>query len=1629
MPHSDFVHLHLHTQYSLLDGACRLDDLIKLSQQYKFPSLAMTDHGNMFGAIEFYSKAIKAGIKPIIGSEVYIAPGSRFEKSTSRLDEASYHLILLAKDEVGYKNLIKLVSAGYLEGFYYKPRIDKELLAQHCAGLLCLSACLQGEIPYLIARDKTREAIEVAEFYRGLFKDDFYLEVQDNKLEDQARVNKALVELSKKTGIPVVATNDVHYLLKQHAASHEVLLCIQTQTTVDDPKRLRFEKDEFYLKSAEEMKLAFHEIPEAVSNTLEIDRKCNLELDFTKTYLPHYKPPEGKTREEYLKELCSEGLTGRYGKVDPESAIKVLERMDYELNAIKHAGLTSYFLIVWDFVHYAKASGIPVGPGRGSAAGSFVSYCLGITDIDPLKYNLLFERFLNPQRKNLPDIDIDFCYERRQEVIDYVAKKYGQHNVAQIITFGTMAARAAVRDVGRALNIPYGEVDRIAKMIPFDPNMTLKIALEQEPELKNLYNSQEKVKRLIDTASNLEGLSRHASTHAAGVVISEEPLTEYIPLFTAGDTQITTGYPMESLEKIGLLKMDFLGLKTLTVIDQTLKIIKRIKSIEMDLDTISLCDEKAYKLLASGDTFGVFQLESSGMRDLIKKMHPEKFEDIIAILALFRPGPLGSGMTDDFIKRKCGKGKVRYDHKLLEPILKDTYGIIVYQEQVMIIVSELAGFSLSEADTLRRAMAKKEPEVMERLSKLFIEGAKKNRIDGQTAEKIFNQIEYFAGYGFNKCVIGSTQIIDGESGKTVTVKELFYKKGIINFTLSCDDNLKIVKMKIKDVIYNGVKSVYKLKTGLGKEILATSNHPFLTFNGWKNLGDLSIGERIAVPKTIPVNGDLYLEPHKIIALGWILSEGNTCHPSGVYYYSNDKIQVDDFVKSVRNFDNTIPRVTKRRGRFEVYAGTAKDTRFQKGHLPWNNGSTSLTIPSNTREGIDKDSYESAVGLMTNKRCGLRLWIEELGLAYKKATEKFIPEEISCLNKENLALFLGRLWSGDGFIFSKNNTVPFYSTSSQRLCQQTQGLLLRFGIVSHAVKKRFKYRYKDVEQIKLGYALYLYGYESIISFLQNICPYIIGKDGQINKLKSYLKRIPANLQTKDTLPGEIKLIVKEEKEKLGLTWRDIEKKTGVCVREFYGELSPHKKGFRRSTILKLAQFFESPRLLRYINSDIVWDRVVSIEYTAMEPTYDLEIEGVHNFIADGIIVHNSHSAAYALISYRTAYLKANFPVEFMTALLTSEKDNIDKIALYKEEAERMGIRVLPPDVNESFAKFTMTKEHSIRFGLAAVKNVGQGAIDSIVKAREKWGRFESLYDFCERVDPRLVNRKVLESLIKCGAFNSFNLFRSQLIAMLDDAMETAQSLHKDRINGQMSLFGSFGSSREDIRFKSRLRQPPDLKEWPESQLLAFEKEMLGFYITGHPLAKYEKMLRTFTSSLSEGLKSLKDNQEVTVGGIINKAKHTVTKRKAEKMAILNLEDMDGFVEVLVFPETYKNFERVLRVDTIVLVKGKVSLRDDIPKVIASELIPIEEARERLTKAICIDVLPAGIDDGLLGKLKLMLLKHPGSVPVFINLNLPDKPAKILVEKEYYIKPEDSLVEDIESILGEGVVSFSKKDSSP
>jgi DNA polymerase-3 subunit alpha len=1143
MIHSDFVHLHVHSQYSLLDGACQLDPLVKLAQQNKMPALAVTDHGNIFAAIEFYLTCQAQGIKPIIGVEAYLACGSRLEKNPENKDSGSHHLVLLAKNEQGYKNLLKLTSIGYLEGFYYRPRIDKEALQKFSQGLIGLSACLKGEIACAILNKDSEKAKKIAGEFKEIFGEgNFYLELMDNFIPEQKTVNTALIELGRDLSIPLVCTNDVHYLAKEHASAHEALLAIQTKTTLADPNRMRLQTAEFYFKSGEEMKQLFADCPQACKNTLAIAEKCNLELEFS-LHLPHYHPPEGMSREDFLRKLASEGIEKRYPKLTPEIAA----RLDYELETINKLGYASYFLIVWDFVHHAKQKQIAVGPGRGSAAGSIVSYALGITDLDPLKYGLIFERFLNPERVSMPDIDIDFCDERRQEVIDYVTKKYGVDNVAQIITFGTMGAKAVVRDVARVMGFPYAEADRIAKMIPNDLNIKLADALKASPELRQAAENDPQVKQLITTSLVLEGLTRHASIHAAGVVISEKPLTEHVPLYRA-DEIISTGYRMESLEKIGLLKMDFLGLRTLTVIEETQKIIKRSQGVEININEIPMDDKKTFRLLGNAEAVGVFQLESAGMRDILKKLKPEKFEDLVAILALYRPGPIGSGMIDDYIQRKHGKISIRYDHPRLEPILKETYGIIVYQEQVMQIVSDLAGFSMASADLLRRAIGKKIPEVMEEQRKFFVSGCLKNKIGQATANKIFDLIEYFSGYGFNK---------------------------------------------------------------------------------------------------------------------------------------------------------------------------------------------------------------------------------------------------------------------------------------------------------------------------------------------------------------------------------------------------------------------------------------------------------------------------------------SHSAAYALISYRTAYLKANFPAEFMTALLTSEKENIDKVVVYINEASRMGIKVFPPDINESYAKFTLVGPKSIRFGLAAVKNVGQGAIDSIIAAREKHLRFSDLFDFSKSVDLRLVNRKVLESLIKCGAMDSFRLHRAQLMAMMDEALGFAAKIQKERQNGLSSLFGS-----HEQLFKPRLAIP-QIAEWPESQLLSFEKELLGFYLTSHPLVKHERLLKAFGTSLTSNLNQQRDGKEVLIGGVVSKLRLTTTKRN-ERMAIFSLEDLEGKVEVLVFPRTYSAYSPYLKVGSTIFVKGRVDLKEEVPKIIANEFFALEEAMEKMTKSFQIELAQSTKGNGLLSKLKEILSAKPGKTPVILNFKSPaGKKVQLLTGREFHIYPSQELLEELENLLGPNAVKLETK----
>ncbi len=1053
--------MHVHTNYSLLDGACEIDKLARRLSELGMESCAITDHGAMYGVIDFYKTMRSYGIKPIIGAEVYMAERTMLDKEPG-IDEEQYHLVLLAKDNQGYKNLMKLVSLGFTEGFYYKPRIDMSVLAKYSEGLIALSGCLAGRIPSLLLKGDYEGAKSTALQFKSIFgQDNFYIEVQDHGLLDQRKIINDLIRLSQETGIPLVATNDVHYIEKDDALAQDVLMCIQTGKTLDDENRMKFESSEFYLKSQNEMEGLFSYIPEALENTVKIAQRCNVTLDFGTVHLPSFQVPEGLTEDEYLKQLCYKGARERYTEITEE----IKKRLDYELETIKKMGYSSYFLIVWDFINYARQKGIMVGPGRGSAAGSLVAYCLYITNIDPLKYNLLFERFLNPERISMPDIDVDFCYERRQEVIDYVVQKYGKDRVAQIVTFGTMAARAAIRDVGRVMGYPYGEVDKIAKMVPAELGMTIENALTLNPELKKLYDENDRVKRLIDIAKDLEGFPRHASTHAAGVVISKDPIVEHVPLHKLGDSNITTQYTMTALEELGLLKMDFLGLRTLTVIRDAINIIRRTRNKEINLDKLPLDDKKVYEMLSQGNTAGVFQLESTGMRNLLTELKPETFQDVAAIIGLYRPGPLGSGAADDFIKSKNGLKPINYLHPKLEPILSETYGIILYQEQAMKIAQELAGFSLAQADILRKAMGKKKQDVMAAQRETFIKGCVNNGIDKTTAGKIFDEISYFAGYGFNK---------------------------------------------------------------------------------------------------------------------------------------------------------------------------------------------------------------------------------------------------------------------------------------------------------------------------------------------------------------------------------------------------------------------------------------------------------------------------------------AHTAAYAVIAYQTAYLKAHFPVEYMAALLTSVMDNTDKVAYYINECRHMGIEVLPPDINESYEVFTVVSD-KIRFGLTAVKNVGQNVAKAIIQARKSKGKFTSLTDFIEKLYGDL-NKKALESLIKSGAFASLGAKRSQLLNIYEDTFARIQKQQRENMKNQISIFQML----DDI--PTTQETLPDIPEYPSSELLAMEKEMLGIYVSGHPLSEYKSELEknvTFFIGDKDKINSLQDKKEVVIGGIITGV-NTKTTKSEKLMAFINIEDLTGNMEAIVFPQVLEKYKNLLLPDSKVYIKGRIDYKEEeAPKLLVEEVKPLEK----------------------------------------------------------------------------------------
>ena len=1150
----EFVHLHLHTQYSLLDGANQLNPLIQQVKDYGMPAVAMTDHGNLFGAIDFYQKAKNHGVKPIIGCEAYMAPGSRRHKSGHTAHTEYYHLILLATNQVGYHNLIKLSSKAYLEGFYYKPRMDKELLMEHHEGLIALSGCLSGEVPQLIEQHDLEGAMRVADEYRSIFgKDHYYLEVQANGLEQQHLANRGIMEIHQKLGIPLVGTNDCHYLTKRDARPHEIMLCLQTGKTLKDPNRMKFDTDQLYVKSMEEMATEFSEFPRAVLHTTQIAEQCNLSLEFGATYLPDYHVPEGQSHNSYLQHLTEEGLRERL-RERPTSIPREAyhHRLTTELAVLNSMGYAGYFLVVWDIINFARSRKIPVGPGRGSAAGSLVAYALRITDLDPLEYNLLFERFLNPERVSMPDIDMDFCMDRRGEVINYVIEKYGEEHVCQIITFGTLGAKAAIRDVGRVMDFPYADVDKVAKLVPTQLNITLKDALKQEPRLQELVDKEAGMKELMDTAMALEGLARHASTHAAGVVISQKPLMDHVPLYKTSNEEIVTQYTMTDLEKVGLVKFDFLGLKTLTMIHDAVRLVHSSPPTDgqLDIQNLPINDPATFALLSSGKTTGIFQLESSGMRNLLVKIKPETFEDLIAILALYRPGPLESGMVDDFIKRKRDPSQIVYEPPELEPILKETYGVIVYQEQVMAITNQLAGFSLGQADILRRAMGKKKHDEMAKQKALFISGGKEKGISEKLAEKIFDQMAYFAGYGFNK---------------------------------------------------------------------------------------------------------------------------------------------------------------------------------------------------------------------------------------------------------------------------------------------------------------------------------------------------------------------------------------------------------------------------------------------------------------------------------------SHSAAYALVTYQTAYLKAHYPTEFMAALLTSEMGNTDKMVGYFTECRELGLRILPPDANQSLKNFSVVPE-GIRFGLAAIKNVGESAVDIVLESRDQEGPFASFIDFCCRLDSQKVNKRVIEGLIKVGAFDSMGTSRASLFAVLDQSLEHASTVQRNKREGQTSLFDLGAEEDSDDSTETFGFAIPQQPEWPQNKLLQHERELTGFYITDHPLNRHRMAIAHFSTCTTQGLREIKDEREVKLCGVISNLKITTTK-KGNRMAYVQLEDLQGTVEAIIFPATFQDHESMLTPDSVIRLTGSVDLMDNGARIKATriELVPqleCETVKHVTLKIHEQDVLPHNLVD-----LKQIFERHPGPTPISLAFHLKANLTANLPELPHVgISPTPEFLEEVENLLGASTVAF-------
>ncbi|SDE47712.1 DNA polymerase-3 subunit alpha [Thermus arciformis] len=1612
-----FAHLHQHTQFSLLDGAAKLSDLLKWVKETtpEDPALAITDHGNLFGAVEFYKKATAMGIKPILGYEAYVAAESRFDRKRGKgLDGGYFHLTLLAKDFRGYQNLVRLASRAYLEGFYEKPRIDREILREHAEGLIALSGCLGAEIPQFILQDRLDLAEARLNEYLSIFGDRFFIEIQNHGLPEQRKVNEVLKEFARKYGLGMVATNDGHYVRKEDARAHEVLLAIQSKSTLDDPERWRFPCDEFYVKTPEEMRAMLPEEEwgdEPFDNTVEIARMCDVDLpigDKMVYRIPRFPLPEGRTEAQYLRELTFKGLLRRYpdritegfyrevfrllGKLPPHgdgealaealagveeeawerlmkalpplegvrewTAEAILHRALYELSVMERMGFPGYFLIVQDYINWARSHGISVGPGRGSAAGSLVAYAVGITNIDPLRFGLLFERFLNPERVSMPDIDTDFSDRERDRVIQYVRERYGEDKVAQIGTLGSLASKAALKDVARVYGIPHKRAEELAKLIPvqFGKPKPLAEAIQVVPELKAEMEKDPKVREVLEVAMRLEGLNRHASVHAAGVVIAAEPLTDLVPLMRDQEGRPVTQYDMGAVEALGLLKMDFLGLRTLTFLDEARRIVRESRGVELDYDRLPLDDAKTFELLSRGETKGVFQLESGGMTATVRGLKPRRIEDIIALVSLYRPGPMEHIPT--YIRRHHGQEPVSYSEfphaeKYLKPILDETYGIPVYQEQIMQIASQVAGYSLGEADLLRRAMGKKRVEEMQKHRERFVRGAKERGVPEEEANRLFDMLEAFANYGFNKCLPARARVVDWRTGRVVRVGEIVRGEVEEVWVVSLDEaRLRLVPRPVVAAFPSGKAQVYALRTATGRVLEATANHPVYTPRGWRPLGALAPGDYVALPRHLPYRPSAHLEAHELDLLGFALAEGNLRHPSGFYLYTSSEEELAAMEEALRAFPNTRTRVVWRRGVAHVYVGR-----------------------------MDRRQEAGAVAFL--RRMGL------LGL---DAKTKRLPEAVFGLPPEEVARFLGRLWTGDGGVDPKGRLIH-YATASKELASGVQHLLLRLGLQSRLVEKRFSGGYK-------GYAVYLLGgLEAARRFAETVGPYLVGKRRQ--DLEALLASWgEAGQSTKDVLPlafleevreavaqGQAAALLREAGLRPGRGRRGLSRATVGRLAALTGSLSartlisPHgtpgvglcEGSFGAPALAQARAGYLA--LLRLAEAEVYWDRVEAVEPLGEEEVFDLTVEGTHTFVAEDVIVHNSHAAAYSLLSYQTAYVKAHYPVEFMAALLSVERHDSDKVAEYIRDARAMGIEVLPPDINRSGFDFKVVGEE-ILFGLSAVKNVGEAAAEAILKERERGGPFKSLGDFLKRLDEKVVNKRTLESLIKAGAMDAFG-DRARLLASLDPLLRWAAGVRERERSGMWGLF-------------AEVEEPP-LQEAPpldEITRLRYEKEALGIYVSGHPVLRYPGLREAASCTLEElpeFVRGLPPRSRVLLAGMVEDVVRKPT-RSGGMMARFTLSDETGALEVVVFGRAYEGVSPKLKEDTPLLVLAEVEREEGGLRVIAQAAWTHEEVAEA-AKALEVEVDHALLDEKGVALLKSLLDEHPGPLPLYVRVQGP------------------------------------------